>query len=76
MLLHLTLEKDSLAKLKMNKIHYKRKNLSNLNKLFNVKHSDLETLWLVNKFYVLIIKKQRLEVLKVAEEKAKYLRND
>lgn len=53
----------------------KRDDLKKLSELFNVAHSDLETLWLANKVYDLIKdENQGLEALKVAEEQAKYIR--
>lgn len=55
----------------------KREGLSKLGELFNVKHTKLETLWLANKVYGLIKnERQGLDVLKVAGEHAKYVRND
>lgn len=51
----------------------KREDLKKLSKLFNVPHSELETLWLANKVYYLIKdENQGLDALKVAEEQAKY----
>ncbi len=51
----------------------KREDLKKLSELFNVAHSDLETLWLANKVYDLIKdENQGLDALKVAEEQAKY----
>src|SRR5690554_2684223 len=51
----------------------KREDLRKLSELFNVAHSDLETLWLANKVYDLIKdENQGLDALKVAEEQAKY----
>ncbi|HOD68875.1 MAG: helix-turn-helix domain-containing protein [Bacteroidaceae bacterium] len=51
----------------------KREDLKKLCELFNVAHSDLETLWLANKVYDLIKdENQGLNALKVAEKQAKY----
>ena len=53
----------------------KREDLKKLSELFNVPHSNLETLWLANKVYGLIKdENQGLDALKMAEEQAKYLR--
>jgi len=66
-----------LSKVENDQKPLKREDLSKLSKLFNVKHSDLETLWLANKVYDLIKnEKQGLDALKVAEEQAKHVQND
>lgn len=66
-----------LSKVENDQKPLKREDLTKLSKLFNVKHSDLETLWLANKVYDLIKNEnQGLDALKVAEEQAKYVRND
>lgn len=53
----------------------KRDDLKKLSKLFKIKCTDLETLWLANKVYDLIKdENQGLDALKVAEEQAKYLK--
>ena len=66
-----------LSKVENDQKPLKREDLAKLSELFKVKHSDLETLWLANKVYGLIKNEnQGLEALKVAEEQAKYVRND
>ena len=51
----------------------KREDLVRLSKLFKVKHSELETLWLANKVYGLVKGESNgLDALKVAEQEIKY----
>lgn len=62
-----------LSKIENDQKLLKRKDLKKLSNLFNVAHSDLETLWLANKVYDLIKNEnQGLDALKVAEEQIKY----
>ncbi len=62
-----------LSKVENNQKLLKRDDLRKLSKLFNVAHSELETLWLANKVYDLIKdESQGLDALKAAEEQAKY----
>jgi len=65
-----------LSKVENDQKHLKRDDLKILSKLFNVKLSELETLWLGNKLYD-FIKDERygLEAMKVAEEKVLYRKN-
>lgn len=65
-----------LSKVENNQKLLKREDLKKISKLFNIAHSDLETLWLANKVYDLIKdEKQGLDALKVAEEQAKYFKS-
>lgn len=64
-----------LSKIENNQKLLKREDLKKLSELFNVTHSDLETLWLANKVYDLIKdENQGLDALKVAEEQVKYVK--
>ena len=64
-----------LSKVENDQKPLKREDLAKLSEFFNVKHSELETLWLGNKVYDLIKNEnQGLDALKVAEEQAKYIR--
>lgn len=64
-----------LSKVENNQKLIKREDLKKISEFFNVKHSDLETLWLANKVYDLIKDENLgLQALKVAEEQAKYVR--
>ena len=51
----------------------KREDLLKLSQIFNIEHSELETLWLANKVYDLIKDdNQGLSALKAAEDQMKY----
>ena len=51
----------------------KREDLLKLSQIFNIEHSELETLWLANKVYDLIKdENQGLSALKAAEDQMKY----
>lgn len=69
----LSIGEGFLSKVENDQKLLKRDDLKKLSNLFNVELSELETLWLANKLYDLVIdENQGLDALKVAEEQIKY----
>lgn len=62
-----------LSKIEHNQKQIKRSDLIIISEIFNTSIFELETLWLANKIYEVVIKENSgLEALKVAEKQVKY----
>ena len=66
-----------LSKVERNQKVLKKGHLISISKIFNFPYTELETLWLANKVYDIIKdENQAIQVLKVAEQEVKYVRNE
>lgn len=64
-----------LSKVESDQKSLKREDLKKLSRIFKIKHSDLETLWLANKVYgVIKDENQGLDALRMAEAQVKYIK--
>jgi len=66
-----------LSKVERNQKVLKKGHLISISKIFDFPYTELETLWLANKVYDIIKdENQAIQVLKVAEQEVKYVRNE
>jgi transcriptional regulator with XRE-family HTH domain len=65
-----------LSKIERNQKVLKKGHLASISKIFNFSYTELKTLWLANKVYDIVKDENKaIEVLKVAEQEVKYVRN-